>query len=336
MEIIIYMNKKGITPIIAIVILLLIVMALAGSAWLFLGGYASSFTSKVVFIPPGSQSCEDGLVRFSVNNAGDSEIGLVPMPTGWAFSDVENFFGNPGFESTTSDWLGEDSDCDDGYCKYRTNDAEYVIEDSYSWYARGPAGNADVIMMQAVPDSDQPNTEFAMGFEYKCLSDASINGWHMAFRDSNGIGSDIYDTTAKAYIQDIGTGTKDMSNFDCAENENGFVRAELFNTDTGGGTSYNWVVWDNEDSSSEMSMVFDSMYVGPPLPNGCSCTKTSCTCGDLTVIKETGGALYPFFSKNVIEEGESAIFKDAGCFSDSCKYRLITSSGNTASVLVNC
>ena len=42
--------RKGITPIIAIIILLLITLSLAASAWLFLGGYAGTMSSGIIMV----------------------------------------------------------------------------------------------------------------------------------------------------------------------------------------------------------------------------------------------------------------------------------------------
>jgi flagellin-like protein len=51
------MMRKGITPIIAIIILLLITIALAGAAWAFLSGVLVSQTQKSFYIQPGGAYC---------------------------------------------------------------------------------------------------------------------------------------------------------------------------------------------------------------------------------------------------------------------------------------
>ncbi len=49
--------KKGITPIIAIIVLLLITIALAGAAWTYLQGFLFSQISKTFNVPPNSIYC---------------------------------------------------------------------------------------------------------------------------------------------------------------------------------------------------------------------------------------------------------------------------------------
>ena len=49
--------KKGITPIIAIIVLLLITIALAGAAWTYLQGFLFSQITKTFTVPPNSIYC---------------------------------------------------------------------------------------------------------------------------------------------------------------------------------------------------------------------------------------------------------------------------------------
>ncbi len=66
--------KKGITPIISIIVLLLITVALAGVAWVYLSGYLTTQISESFNIVPGSPTC--------VDNAGTNEISVVVQNTG--------------------------------------------------------------------------------------------------------------------------------------------------------------------------------------------------------------------------------------------------------------
>jgi flagellin-like protein len=63
-------KRKGITPIIAIIVLLLITMALAASAWLFMVGYAGTLTNNLIQLSYGS---EDGN-RVTIINVGNNDI----------------------------------------------------------------------------------------------------------------------------------------------------------------------------------------------------------------------------------------------------------------------
>ena len=65
--------KKGITPIIAIVILLLIVVAIAGMAYTFILGFYGSFTGQVLEIT--SSTCySNGSVMLFIKNNGQEAI----------------------------------------------------------------------------------------------------------------------------------------------------------------------------------------------------------------------------------------------------------------------
>lgn len=64
--------RKGITPIIAIIILLLIVVAIAGSAYTYIMGYYSGLTAKTVELT--SVTCTAGTVTMIVHNIGTDVI----------------------------------------------------------------------------------------------------------------------------------------------------------------------------------------------------------------------------------------------------------------------
>jgi len=74
--------KKGITPIISIIILLLITVGLAASAWTYMSNYMTTLTAKAIEIP--TQQCIEGEKAMAiVHNIGTSSI-LV----GGAKSDI--------------------------------------------------------------------------------------------------------------------------------------------------------------------------------------------------------------------------------------------------------
>lgn len=62
--------KKGITPIISIIVLLLITVALAGSAWTFLQGFIFPQISKTFLVPSGGAYCTDGEIKVYILNTG--------------------------------------------------------------------------------------------------------------------------------------------------------------------------------------------------------------------------------------------------------------------------
>ena len=130
--------KKGITPILSIIILLLITIALAGTAWSFLQGLVFSSITKSFIIPQGGSFCttdasdvnivklylrntgyDDKLIFNTPQNGGDfivGEINAIPIPyfedpatqlgtpsEGWTYNAP-----NPGQTEIAVDW-----DCDD-------------------------------------------------------------------------------------------------------------------------------------------------------------------------------------------------------------------------------
>ena len=68
--------KKGITPIIAIIILLLITIALAGAAWSYLQGFLFSQISNSFTVPTG-----DGV--YCTGTTGQGKINVLVVNTGY-------------------------------------------------------------------------------------------------------------------------------------------------------------------------------------------------------------------------------------------------------------
>lgn len=67
--------KKGITPIIAIIILLLITMALAATAWMFLSGFLDTLVGQSFILPPNSAVCSaGGTISVFMTNTGQNAI----------------------------------------------------------------------------------------------------------------------------------------------------------------------------------------------------------------------------------------------------------------------
>lgn len=62
--------RKGLTPIISIIILLLITISLAGTAWTFLSGVFFSQISKSFIIPTGGAYCSSGRIIIYIINTG--------------------------------------------------------------------------------------------------------------------------------------------------------------------------------------------------------------------------------------------------------------------------
>jgi len=67
--------KKGITPIIAVIILLLITVALAGMAWAFLQGYFGTLTTKNI-IAAGGYCTAGTQANVIIKNTGTDKINI--------------------------------------------------------------------------------------------------------------------------------------------------------------------------------------------------------------------------------------------------------------------
>ena len=66
--------RKGITPIISIIVLLLITVALAGVAWTYLSGYMETYTKGAFTITTGGVYCSTDGIHVLVNNPTTSPI----------------------------------------------------------------------------------------------------------------------------------------------------------------------------------------------------------------------------------------------------------------------
>ncbi len=67
-------RMKGITPIISTIVLVLVMVALAGAAWSYIGGFTSAYTSKVIDLPIGSSYFDGKNVKIMLRNIGTSAI----------------------------------------------------------------------------------------------------------------------------------------------------------------------------------------------------------------------------------------------------------------------
>jgi flagellin-like protein len=85
--------KKGITPIIAIIVLLLITIALAGAAWTYLQGFLFSQITKTFNVPPNSIYCSgtgaSRSIKVYVQNTGYQSVLDSVATTGGDFIIAE-------------------------------------------------------------------------------------------------------------------------------------------------------------------------------------------------------------------------------------------------------
>ena len=133
--------RKGITPIIAIIILLLITIALAGAAWTYLQGFLFSQISKSFVVPSGGAFCESGIIKVYLLNTGYqsslSKSDFILMEIG--STDVKNdiltdFTIQPGnatlvLETDCDSALGTGSGpCSSGYHTVRIGTTSTIVD----------------------------------------------------------------------------------------------------------------------------------------------------------------------------------------------------------------
>ncbi len=112
--------RKGITPIIAIIILLLITIALAGAAWSYLQGFLLSQIAKSFVIPSGGAYCTNGVIKVYVLNTGHDS---VLTENDFILAEVDGNDATTGLQSATID----------------QGQAKLIFE----WDCKGPDGIAD-------------------------------------------------------------------------------------------------------------------------------------------------------------------------------------------------
>lgn len=109
--------RKGITPIISIIILLLITVALAGTAWTYMSGFMGTYTEKSFVVPTGGAYCDSsGTFHVRVVNTGTTAI----LTDDWTNAEVTNNTvtiklvsssvttkGNADFTNTTANGKGQ-------------------------------------------------------------------------------------------------------------------------------------------------------------------------------------------------------------------------------------
>jgi flagellin-like protein len=113
--------RKGITPVIAIIVLLFITIALAGAAWTYLQTFMFGQISKTFDIPPGGAYCENGLIKLYVRNTA-YEGALVAND--FLLSDIDGnstqIYGTPiaqGKAALIINHTCHPSDFNRGYCQ---------------------------------------------------------------------------------------------------------------------------------------------------------------------------------------------------------------------------
>lgn len=95
--------KKGITPIISIIILLLITIALAGVAYTFLMGQLFTRIGGSFDVPTGGAFCTNNLITIQVSNTGTADLHSDSNPANNDFitAQVDGVDVTTSLETTT-------------------------------------------------------------------------------------------------------------------------------------------------------------------------------------------------------------------------------------------
>ncbi len=125
------MKRKGITPIIAIIVLLLITVALAGAAWTYLSTYMTGLTGQSFEVRDYFCIRGDTAVVIVANTGTAtlpvSEISIIDTDTGTDVTDDGSWTSASGDtlpngalgENDVGKWEGEDAVCGSDGCSYR-------------------------------------------------------------------------------------------------------------------------------------------------------------------------------------------------------------------------
>ncbi len=95
---------KAITPVIALVMLMLVTVGMVGISYSWFGGLFSSQTKKAISIPPGGAFCSNGEIKVYALNNGDSAITASDILI--AQVDGNDVKGTPFFGDMTSGLVG--------------------------------------------------------------------------------------------------------------------------------------------------------------------------------------------------------------------------------------
>lgn len=119
--------KKGITPVIAIIVLLFITIALAGAAWTYMQGFFFGQITKTFNVPPNGIYCQGGKITVIAQNTGyQTTLGVddfIVKKVTWAngteifpLRDTEGAGSENDFKKTLQPGEGDvfiETDCND-------------------------------------------------------------------------------------------------------------------------------------------------------------------------------------------------------------------------------
>ena len=158
---------KAITPVIALVMLLLITVGIVGVSYAWIGGLITASTAKMISIPPGGAYCDNGGIRVYVVNNGDGTITSSDIIV--ADVDSVNVLNTPFFGGMGSGLVGYwnfDGDANDnsGYGNDGTVDGATQTDGQFG-NAYDFDGDNDVITVSNHPSLNfGASTDFSLSF----------------------------------------------------------------------------------------------------------------------------------------------------------------------------
>jgi flagellin-like protein len=135
---------KGITPIIAIIVLLLITVAMAGAGWTYLSGYTEGLISKQIDIVDsfcvGGNQVKIVVKNMGTGTLGTDEIVVIDRETGQALNDEIIWSGKEGQDSGLDLYMSFDSPTDVNDKSGNGNDG--TVMGNAQWTPQGRFGGA--------------------------------------------------------------------------------------------------------------------------------------------------------------------------------------------------
>jgi flagellin-like protein len=343
---------KAITPIIAIIVLLLITIAIAGSAWTFISTMTTGYTTKV--IQSVDSFCSGGYATIVIKNVGTDPIAVFDKdaePYGLDSDTVALYHmeGNVDDETLVNDGIivgGVDCDVEGKFRKGCEFDGtNYVNVSSIdalkgnsvtisAWvYVNSFTGSWNPIVTQynssnwgfylyvyTLLNPQQPAFYLGCGSWIEALSPEQINTgqWYHLAGTYDGLYLRVYvDGT------EMGSAAASCSGAD--------TKAHIGYDSIGAPQYFDGTI--DEVRIHNRALSPEEVYqLAQEYP--CSGTGTSQQCGDVTITKTSGSGFNPFFEKGAIKSGESVTIRDQ-CVDERCKYRISTST-ITVPVTLNC
>jgi flagellin-like protein len=368
--------RKGITPIIASIILLLIAVALGGSSWMYIYGYWGTMTSQN--IDTMGSYCSRGLATVNIKNVGTDPINISD-----AKMQVEEYTtssNTAGLWHINSD-LGSDPDssgnnnlatfvnnplrktgenCKFGACREFNDSAMSYINVSQSQSKSIVQKN---FTLEAWIKLNSSSKSFATIFsDFNWVSANEMYGYLLRRSGSNiqfvtraggGDSSPNSTNVETSFINYFNKWTHVVATFNGSAgmlylngefkgSEDGlYTPANRTEIRVGGkahvneGDSYfNGTI--DEVRILNRSLTADEMKNQQTWGYVCLGSGNKYTCNDLTITKNSGGYLDPYFDKGVLGGYESTLMKDRNC-NGNCEYYIVTRGGRASKVqLFNC